>query len=80
MIVGFAVYGAYFPFFIVVFQLWINSFIVCFKVDGVPRGAEGGQVDPQFRRKSSSTRSSRKSFRLDYRLEVKIKEEIKSNA
>ncbi|XP_041636637.1 N-acyl-phosphatidylethanolamine-hydrolyzing phospholipase D isoform X1 [Cheilinus undulatus] len=38
----------------------------------VLRGAEGGEVDPQTPRKSSSTRSSRKSFRLDYRLEEEV--------
>ena len=40
---------------------------------GTLRGAEGGEVDCQTLRKSSSSRSSRKSFRLDYRLEVKLK-------
>ncbi|KAF3705107.1 N-acyl-phosphatidylethanolamine-hydrolyzing phospholipase D [Channa argus] len=34
------------------------------------RGAEGGPVDTQTPRKSSSSHSSRKSFRLDYRLEA----------
>ncbi|XP_029017908.1 N-acyl-phosphatidylethanolamine-hydrolyzing phospholipase D isoform X2 [Betta splendens] len=36
------------------------------------RGAEGGQVDRQTPRKTSSCRSSRKSFRLDYRLEEEV--------
>ncbi len=83
MMFGYVVNGAH---FLMLFQIpWRkqihSSLCVCVLQDvGVLRGAEGGDVDPQTPRKSSSSRSSRKSFRLDYRLEVKKKTHFPSSS